>query len=102
MFRFVYDELIFCCVSKHIPAQAVVGALCAGLLVLVFPPVFYLKLFWDRLTPREVYANVAMIFVSIALCGVATWDSIAEAYEMSAPPAGDGAAGDAAAALLAD
>ena len=60
------------------------------------------KLFWARLTPREVYANVAMIFVSIALCGVATWDSIAQAYEMSAPPAGDGAAGDAAAALHAD
>ena len=81
--------------------QAVVGALCAGLLVLVFPPVFYLKLFWDKLPAREVYTNVALICVSFVLCGVATWDSIAEAYEMHAG-AGVPDDGDAAAALLAD
>jgi vesicular inhibitory amino acid transporter len=62
--------------------QALVGSLCAGFLVLIFPIAFYLKLYGKALSASVYNAHVCLLIASSVLVALATYYSLAEALEV--------------------
>jgi len=62
--------------------QSLVGSLCAGFLVLLFPLVFYLKLYGNKISRREYGFNTGLLFVSCFLVALASYQALEEGLEM--------------------
>jgi len=63
--------------------QSLIGSLCAGCLVLVFPVAFYLKLNGPRMPAASKAAYAALLGVSVVLVGLAAAASLQEAMAAS-------------------
>jgi len=62
--------------------QSLVGSLCAGFLVLIFPLAFYLKLHGNKLTRRSRLIHLFLLFLSSVLVAIASYQSLKEAWMM--------------------
>lgn len=62
--------------------QSLIGAFCAGFLVLIFPLLFYLKLFGKEMTRQEWGFNFALLLFSCWLIFVATVHTFVEARRL--------------------
>lgn len=59
--------------------QSLVGALCAGFLVLVFPIGFYLKLYGKQLTRKDYFLHCCLLALSIFLVIISSYYSLCSA-----------------------
>ena len=62
--------------------QSLIGAFCAGFLVLIFPLLLYLKLFGRELTRQEWWFNFGLLIFSCWLIFVATVHTFVEARQL--------------------
>jgi len=62
--------------------QSLIGALCAGFLVLIFPILFYLKLFGHKLTTKSKYIHGGLLILSVVLVTIASYKCLEEAYDL--------------------
>jgi len=62
--------------------QSLVGSLCAGLLVLIFPLMFYIKLFGQAMSKVAFYSHVVLLVFSAWLVFMATAHSLMEAQRL--------------------
>ena len=71
--------------------QSLVGSLCAGFLVLIFPILFYLKLFKSSMPRREYLFHAFLLGVACLLVGLSAQKSLkmAAAAWISSSPTGD-------------
>jgi len=62
--------------------QSLVGSLCAGFLVLIFPLSFYLKLYGTKIGRRSILFHVFLLFFSVILVVIASARSVEEAWQL--------------------
>lgn len=72
--------------------QSLIGSLCAGFLVLVFPLAFYLQLFGHKLSRRSRLAHAVLLALCVLLVALASYRSLEDAvllWSNSSAPAAD-------------
>jgi len=78
----ILTALLALCLPYFGLFQSLVGSVCAGFLVLIFPLVFYLKLYGHKLSKFLFWAHAALLVFCVLLMIVATYDSLAQAQEL--------------------
>lgn len=62
--------------------QSLIGSLCAGFLVLIFPLLFYLKLYGNKISSRSRILHGILLVLSVILVILASYKSLEEAYNL--------------------